>query len=707
MAYSANTSVRTGTSGSGKTYNIGSEKGLDFVNNAAAGSKLTGGDGSAWTKNADGSTTISKNGETYTVSGGSSKSTGNTSNQSNTSNTGSTSVRTGTSGSGKKYNISTEKGLSFLNNAAAGSKLTGGDGSAWTKNADGSTTISKNGETYTVNGSSGKTNPVGWNTAWGEYKAGVNDFTTQMGSASSLSDKAAIETARNSYIDAAGLDSGMKSTTYIDSIRTPVKTTSFKNRGSGSDVQITTYRDYNGNLKTEVTVDGQVVQPTNGMAFVEVEDHSDEGYAVEREYRYNPDTQGWDSYESVSLIPLTQQYTLKDINDRIAEAQEASIAETRAATEANIEDIKAQLESGVEQYSQDAAEEYLHMLQAQRNAAQRNAVNGDLGGIGNKQYDSASAQYDAALLQVALEREAFINDCNAQINALEAEGRLQEAQLLSDWAQVKLESYNNYYQYMLDYDQQQQQIDYAQSEADRDYAYKRAVSLLESGIITADALEVLGVSEEDAQNYANRLNEEATISLAYAQAQLDALVAKSNTVSSGSGSNRSSDSESDEGTSTDATAAVTLYDAEGNPHTMLQSQIGQYAQKGWTYTDGSGVTFTYNNGTWESPEETSVRSANEAAAEKQSALRTWFGKYNQDRAMTDGEASYNALYQRTLKQRDALEQEISDKKAEIRRLAASRRDATGYLQKKEEYNQLLEEWDTYNDIIEEYDAIVA
>lgn len=57
----------TGYGTSGKSYDIASEKGMNFINSAVAGSTLTGGDGSRWTKNADGSTTISKNGETYTV----------------------------------------------------------------------------------------------------------------------------------------------------------------------------------------------------------------------------------------------------------------------------------------------------------------------------------------------------------------------------------------------------------------------------------------------------------------------------------------------------------------------------------------------------------------------------------------------------------------------------------------------------------------
>lgn len=57
----------TAKSSSGGTYTIGSEKGKDFVKNKPAGSKMTGGDGSTWTKNSDGSTTISKNGKTYKV----------------------------------------------------------------------------------------------------------------------------------------------------------------------------------------------------------------------------------------------------------------------------------------------------------------------------------------------------------------------------------------------------------------------------------------------------------------------------------------------------------------------------------------------------------------------------------------------------------------------------------------------------------------
>lgn len=65
-----------GSSSGGKKYTIGSQKGQDFVNNAKPGSTLTGADGSTWTKNNDGSTTIVQNGVSYKVGGTSGNSGG-------------------------------------------------------------------------------------------------------------------------------------------------------------------------------------------------------------------------------------------------------------------------------------------------------------------------------------------------------------------------------------------------------------------------------------------------------------------------------------------------------------------------------------------------------------------------------------------------------------------------------------------------------
>lgn len=58
----------TGYSNSGAgEYNVGSQRGIDFVNNSPVGSTISGADGSSWRKNADGTTTISRGGNTWTV----------------------------------------------------------------------------------------------------------------------------------------------------------------------------------------------------------------------------------------------------------------------------------------------------------------------------------------------------------------------------------------------------------------------------------------------------------------------------------------------------------------------------------------------------------------------------------------------------------------------------------------------------------------
>lgn len=56
-----------GESSSGELYPVGTDKGKDFIENAPAGSTMTGGDGSQWTKLADGSTMITKKGKVYYV----------------------------------------------------------------------------------------------------------------------------------------------------------------------------------------------------------------------------------------------------------------------------------------------------------------------------------------------------------------------------------------------------------------------------------------------------------------------------------------------------------------------------------------------------------------------------------------------------------------------------------------------------------------
>ena len=78
---SSGSSGSLSASGKNGSYSIGSAKGKNFVSSAAAGSTMTGGDGSVWKKNNDGTTTITKGGQTWTYgsSGGGSSSGGSSS----------------------------------------------------------------------------------------------------------------------------------------------------------------------------------------------------------------------------------------------------------------------------------------------------------------------------------------------------------------------------------------------------------------------------------------------------------------------------------------------------------------------------------------------------------------------------------------------------------------------------------------------------
>lgn len=149
-----------GLSASGDRYDIKSEKGQDFIKNAKPGDKMTGGDGSTWVKNRDGSVTITdKWGRVFTVDGstggsGGSTDTGYGGDEDDEEDSGGGKY-SGTvyavSDDGKKYKISSAKGLNFLNTAKAGARMEAGDGSVWVKKSNGRTVITdKWGRVFTV-----------------------------------------------------------------------------------------------------------------------------------------------------------------------------------------------------------------------------------------------------------------------------------------------------------------------------------------------------------------------------------------------------------------------------------------------------------------------------------------------------------------------------------------------------------------------------
>lgn len=85
---SSGSSGSLSASGKNGSYSIGSDKGKNFVSSAAAGSTMTGSDGSTWKKNSDGTTTITKNGSTWTYGSASGTGSGGSSSGSSSGSSG-------------------------------------------------------------------------------------------------------------------------------------------------------------------------------------------------------------------------------------------------------------------------------------------------------------------------------------------------------------------------------------------------------------------------------------------------------------------------------------------------------------------------------------------------------------------------------------------------------------------------------------------
>lgn len=122
-------SVARDTKSTNGTYTVGTEAGINQAQSMKPGDTFTAKDGSVWTKNEDGKITVSHNGQNLdlVIAGSGSG--------------------TQSSGSGGKYTIGSSAGINQALSMKPGDTFTATDGSVWTKNEDGTITVSHNGQT--------------------------------------------------------------------------------------------------------------------------------------------------------------------------------------------------------------------------------------------------------------------------------------------------------------------------------------------------------------------------------------------------------------------------------------------------------------------------------------------------------------------------------------------------------------------------------
>ena len=233
--------------------------------------------------------------------------------------------------------------------------------------------------------------------------------------------------------------------------------------------------------------------------------------------------------------------------DQYNDIKEQLLAANKAATEKSVLELQAQLENGLGTYDQQRAQAAITQARAANNAALRNTAAGDMGGIGQKQYSAEQNAYDQNLMSIQLEQINFQNQINQQIAQLEAEGRYQEADLLAEWGQQKINTMQDQYDWYwemryknaYDLDALNRTLEaeqYERTQAADELAYNRAMQRLQLGIFSAEDAEALGIPAEDAQRVADYYQQMAALDLQAAQADLDATIAKMNgTGGSGSG----------------------------------------------------------------------------------------------------------------------------------------------------------------------------
>lgn len=143
--------------------------------------------------------------------GSSSSSSSGSSGSSGSSSSGSSGASMAATGKGGSYSIGSDKGKNFVSSAAAGSTMTGSDGSTWKKNSDGTTTISKGGQTFTYGGSGGSSSGGG-SSGSGTYTplGSHNDQTIKDTSVEDSAQMAAIK-KRYAEAQARGDAAAMKS----------------------------------------------------------------------------------------------------------------------------------------------------------------------------------------------------------------------------------------------------------------------------------------------------------------------------------------------------------------------------------------------------------------------------------------------------------------------------------------------------------------
>lgn len=317
----------------------------------------------------------------------------------------------GTSSGGNKYTIGSQKGQNFVNNAKPGSTLTGADGSTWTKNNDGSTTIVQNGVKYTVGGTSGNSNSPNI-----VYRPGVNS-----GSSSS-----SVTPSRPSYNRPSG-----GSTSGVSS--------------GGSSYPSANIPGYNPSLNRpdySILIQDAI---NSGASWSDVQDLLDKRTSIAmgdpdlNKYAYD---NTWTSATNYINQKKNEEWKAQ-INayyDQIAAQQEAA---QRAAVNQAINQLSGQKGDIEQSYDDLYRQLYIDRRMAEKNLPQQLASMGISGGLSESTLLGTQTAYTDALRQGEQEKLGTLNDIDQAIANAQLTGDINIAQQAAQLAMNRLQSYGD------------------------------------------------------------------------------------------------------------------------------------------------------------------------------------------------------------------------------------------------------------------------
>lgn len=156
----------------------------------------------------------------------------------------------------------------------------------------------------------------------------------------------------------------------------------------------------------------------------------------------------WENGEKVydSLFDLEKSHypEYQDRSAQINETYDTALANQLTANEEarlwQEQLLRANVDNMEKQYDAMARQSYADTARQLENEKLRQALNGERGGVGERQFGIYQSAGSERLYNIELERQKLRSDTEAQIAQLQAEGRIADAQLIAEFALKKDEA---------------------------------------------------------------------------------------------------------------------------------------------------------------------------------------------------------------------------------------------------------------------------